>query len=103
MNLQAETNLSISPRVDIYENEAQYLLITDLPGVQSTDLKVSYEKEHLELAAVNEESQVHFLRRFHVADVDHESITAKLTNGVLTLELPKALPALAREVPIQAS
>jgi len=102
MNLQKQAELSISPRVDIYENESEYLLITDLPGVQTTDLNVVYEKEHLELRASGGEQTPAYFRRFHVAAVDHENITAKLSNGVLKLELPKALPALARQVPISS-
>ena len=100
MNNQSQKNISISPRVDIYENEKQYLLRTDLPGVLSSELEVRYEKEQLEVKTTSESGKPNYLRQFHVPDIDHENIVAKLIDGVLCLELPKALPALAHQVPI---
>jgi HSP20 family protein len=102
MNNQCKNNISISPRVDIYENDTQYLLMTDLPGVQSDELDIRYEKEHLEVRVTGESERPNYLRQFHVPDIDHENIIAKLNDGVLRLDLPKALPALAHHIPVSS-
>ncbi len=100
MKNECHNNVVISPRVDIFENDDHYLMLTDLPGVQPEDLDVRYEKEHLELKATSKTDQPDFVRRFHVVDVDHENITARLSDGVLKLQLPKVTPAKARQVPV---
>jgi len=95
-----QCEMSISPRVDIFENETIYKMITDLPGVSIEDLDIRYELNHLELKAntVNRS----FYRRFNIPNVSDEEITAELKNGILEIALPKAVNAKTRVVQVTA-
>lgn len=95
--------VTISPRADIFEKEDSYLLLTDLPGVKAEDVDVRYEKEYIELHALRTADDVEFSRRFHVANIDEENISAQLSEGVLRLELTKTMPAQARQVPVMSA
>lgn len=100
MNPTNTHQVTISPRADIFEKEGSYLLLTDLPGVKAEDVDVRYEKEYLELHAHRTVDDVEFARRFHVANIDEENISAQLSEGVLRLELTKTMPPQARQVPV---
>ena len=100
MNQQCQ--ITISPRVDIFENEDQYFMLADLPGVQAKALDISYENEHLELKASTDEGSPDFARRFHVPNIADDKIIAKLNDGILQLELPKASAAKPRTVRVQS-
>src|SRR5438876_740446 len=92
------------PDVDIYETPDALHLWADMPGVdekslhlQLADSMLTIEgqvnpREYENLAPVYTEYNVgNYLRRFTVSsDIDSERIGAKVTNGVLHLELPKS-------------
>ena len=92
--------MSISPRVDIFENDTTYKMITDLPGVSVNELDISYERNHLELQADTLHGS--FYRRFHIPNVSDQEISAELKNGILEIALPKAATVKARVVPVTA-
>lgn len=90
-------------KVDIKENEKEYLVEADLPGVKKEEINVDYNNGHLVIAVVkneeiNEERE-NFIRRerrsgsysrsFYVDNVQEDKITAKFENGVLSMVLPK--------------
>jgi HSP20 family molecular chaperone IbpA len=103
----------IQPPVDIYETTEGLVLLADLPGVGPSDLKVRLEDNILTIQAkanhavtsepiYREFELVNFFRQFELSDaVDQEKITARLTNGVLTLQLPRAEKAKPRQIPVQ--
>lgn len=95
-----ECEMSISPRVDIFENATIYKMVTDLPGVSVDDLDIRYERDHLELKA--DASNKSYFRRFHIPNVSDQEITASLTNGILEVNLPKEAVAKARVIPVSA-
>lgn len=95
--------LLFNPPIDIYETPQGLVLYADLPGVSAEGLDLQVQDNRLALfgrvAEVNESAMpVHeeykvgdFLRSFILSDdVDHENISARLNNGVLRVELPKA-------------
>lgn len=107
---------ALRPRVDIEENEAEYRVRMDLPGVKREDLKVEIENDTLLIEAerkseTSEDVQVlhrerashaRFSRRFSLGDsVQPEAIKAQLTEGVLLLTLPKAEKALPRRINVE--
>lgn len=64
----------------------------DLPGVKKADLKISVENGTLHIEALRKtpEGEVKFSRSWSVPqDMDPEKIGAELTDGVLTVILPK--------------
>ena len=93
-----------SPAVDIKEEENQYLLIADIPGVSPNDIEIQMEnnvlsikgernselkKEHDGFKRIERKHGV-FYRRFTLPEgVNAEAIEAKSDNGVLTVSIPK--------------
>lgn len=105
------------PDVDIYETADRLWLWADLPGVDEQSVQVNLVDGVLTLTGqvsvsdydrlspvYTEYSVGNYSRRFTVSDaVDPNGITARLTNGVLTLELPKAERAKPRKIDISAN
>jgi len=103
------------PDVDIYETTDSMYLWADMPGVDEKSLNVQLAdgvltiegqvgvKEYEHLAPVYTEYKVgNYARRFSVSrDVDAEKIAARLTNGVLALELPKVERAKPRKIEVR--
>lgn len=103
------------PRVDIAEVDDNMLLYVDLPGVKSEDVDVRFENRELQIRGKVTPAvpQRHFLlqeygvgdyyRAFSVTDdVDAENIRADLTDGVLTVHLPKAAALKQRRITVNA-
>ncbi|MCX8131244.1 MAG: Hsp20/alpha crystallin family protein [Clostridia bacterium] len=90
-------------RADISENEKEYIVDAEIPGVQKEDIKLDLRDDVLTISVehneqVNEERD-NFIRRerrtgsfsrsFYVENVRNEAVTAKYNNGILTITLPK--------------
>lgn len=91
---------------DIKEYDDHYIVKADLPGVEKTDIKVSYVNDILSITATQssekeekddagrylrrERSSSSYQRSFTMQGIDDENIKAKFDNGVLNLNLPKA-------------
>ena len=105
------------PDVDIFETGDSLWLWADMPGVdeQSIDLNLAdgvltiegrvTVKEYEDLAPVYTEYNVgNYLRRFTVSrDIDADRIRARMTHGVLELELPKNESAKPRRITVSSS
>jgi HSP20 family protein len=89
------------PAADIYEDEREYTLALDLPGISRDSLDVSLDEgrltirgERSQAEGVNlrrvERPQGRFVRSFTLPDaVEREQIVADYKDGVLLLHLPK--------------
>jgi HSP20 family protein len=98
-----ETQNYISPLVNIYETDDEFVLSADMPGVDRKDVKVKVENDLLimfgRIDYVNEINKNHILneqelgnyyRTFRISDsVDQSNIKAKYDNGKLVVNLPK--------------
>jgi HSP20 family protein len=93
-------------KVDVRENENEYLVEADLPGFKKEDISVDYDDETLTISAKcdetkeeKDEKDANYLRRervacsttrsFTVPDIDAEKISAAMEHGVLKVTLPK--------------
>ena len=106
-----------SPPVDIFENESSITVLADMPGVRAQDLKIDLRESVLTLTArvpapeAPRESDVlreyhpgTFFRQFTLPEtIDQSAIDAKLTDGVLRLELPKLEKARPRQITVRTS
>ncbi len=106
--------LLFNPPIDIYETPDGLVLYADLPGVDSEGLDLQVQDNRLTLfgrvsSDLSESAQmIHqeyhvgdFLRSFILSDeVDHDQIQAKLINGVLRVELPRAPSAKPRRIEV---
>ncbi|MCA1593456.1 MAG: Hsp20/alpha crystallin family protein [Acidobacteria bacterium] len=92
------------PAADVYEDEREYTVVLDLPGIRREALDVSLDEGRLiirgERAGVAEGVNVRrherpsgrFVRSFSPPDaVDRQGITADYQDGVLRLHLPKRM------------
>jgi HSP20 family protein len=103
----------IQPPVDIYETPEGLVLLADMPGVAPSDLEVRLEENILTIQgkakhAIDKEpiyrefELVNFFRQFELSEhVDQEKIAARLNNGVLMLQLPRAEKAKPRQIPVK--
>ncbi len=90
-------------KVDIKENEKEYIVEADMPGVKKEEINVELNDDRLTIAVerneeVNEEKENYirrerrcgsYCRNFAVENVKNEEIAAKFENGVLSIVLPK--------------
>lgn len=103
------------PAVDIKEDEKQYLLITDIPGVNSDKIDIQMENNILNIKGErnteleNETSEYKCIERKHGVfnrrftlpkNVDADCIKAKYNNGVLTVSIPKQEAIKPRKITI---
>ena len=113
-NATGEPRLLFNPPIDSYETPDGLVLYADLPGVDSEGLDLQVQNNRLTLFGrvttdVPESAQMmhqeyhigDFLRSFILSDeVDHDRIQAKLANGVLRVELPRAARAKPRRIEV---
>lgn len=105
-----------APPVNIFETEKEVLVLADMPGVPPEGVDISLEDSVLTIQGkrpaeeepdgrqvLAEYAPGHYLRRFTVAEsIDQGSIAASLADGVLTVHLPKAVPAQPRKIAVSA-
>ncbi|HUO80815.1 MAG TPA: Hsp20/alpha crystallin family protein [Steroidobacteraceae bacterium] len=106
------------PPVDIREQEQQFIIHADLPGVDAKNIDVTLEKGVLtirgrrELEARDEQhgyrrverTSGQFFRRFSLPDTaDSQAVKARFANGVLEVAIPKQAQVLPRRVTVEAS
>jgi HSP20 family protein len=105
------------PDVDIYETPDSLWLRADMPGVDEQSIEISVNdgvlsvqgqvavKDYENLAPIYTEYNVgNYARRFTLANtIDAERISARMKNGVLELELPKAEKAKPRRIAISVN
>ena len=98
--------------VDLKKDAEGYTLIAELPGVKIDDVALTVEDDTLTIAVNVErsapaEGESYILRerrwggcrsaalerRFSLEGIDQEAITANCADGLLTIRLPKEVPA----------
>ncbi len=93
------------PAVDVKEEDNQFVIHADIPGVKPEDIEVNLESGILTIKGEKksesktekegytrvERTQGSFCRRFSLpgASTDSETVVAKFKNGVLELAIPK--------------
>ncbi len=102
------------PVTDIYEKDDGILIRCDMPGVPQDGLDIRLDHNELEITGTQAAGKPDgmdllsgeygtgiFRRKFSVPQqIDRDKIVAKLRNGVLHLELPKAEQAKPRKIEI---
>ena len=116
MQLLDDNSLPADIRVDISENEKEYLVSAEMPGAKKEDIRVSIDGNYVSISAEikKEQEEKHgrslvretyhgtVSRGFTLAsDVDDKAAVAKLDDGVLRLTLPKREGSGSRTLKIQ--
>jgi HSP20 family protein len=112
----SRSGVTFTPRFDIWEDETQYVLSGDLPGVTPEGLDIRFENHELtiwgKVAPRGPQGQYwsceygvgDYYRSFTVGKtVDTQAISAELKDGVLTVTLPKKAEARSRKIAVKAS
>jgi HSP20 family protein len=115
-NGERTRGMTYSPRIDILETADELILYADLPGVVSEDLEIQFENGELTIhgTVAPRHENVNFLygeygagdfhRTFSIGEmIDADRIVAELSNGVLTLHLPKADRVKPRRIEVKSS
>lgn len=90
-------------KIDVQDNEKDYVVEAELPGVDKEDVTVSLEEGRLTIQVNKEENTeqkdknyIHRERRctamsrsLYLADAADEGVRGKLDNGVLAITVPK--------------
>lgn len=92
-------------RADLIENDNDYDLTLEIPGLDKEDIKISYQDNYLTVAAEKktnidksdeEKNYVHkeiyygsINRKFYLEGIDSNNIKASYNNGILNVKLPK--------------
>jgi len=104
-------------KVDVAEQNGDYKVTAELPGVRKEDIKVNIDGDEVSITAetrvVKEEKDGERVlhseryvgkvsRAFRLADeIDESRASAKYSDGVLELTLPKKAAAAAKQLAIQ--
>jgi len=93
--------------VNLYETEASRYAEFEIPGVSREDLNVELENAVLTIKATRrvkrngEDTSVEFSRSVTVGDdIKAESVTAKLEDGILKVEMPKQEEAQPKQISV---
>ena len=104
------------PAVDVAEYENETVVVAEMPGVKKEDLKLSVHDGALTISGQrkahllpehsswlrNEIRAGEFTRTVQLPhDVNVDSISAELTNGILRIVLPKSEHVRPREIKVQ--
>ena len=105
-----------TPAVDIFETERAITVLADMPGVEPENLSIDLRESVLTLTGrvtpaesptesylLFEHRTGTFQRQFTLSEaIDQAKIDARLTDGVLRLELPKVEKAKPRQIAVRA-
>ena len=110
----ARTNAT-APAVNVKENEKAYVMEVAAPGLKKEQVHMDIDKDGFLNVAIehkaenkDENKKEHYLRRefsyssyqqsYQLPDnVDREKISAKVSDGVLEIELPKVAPSTVKD------
>ena len=91
-------------RTDVKDTGDAYVIEAELPGFKKEDISVDFEKGYLTVSAksenkpeekegkhryVKQERRFACRRSYYIGEVDESKITAKYSDGVLQVNLPK--------------
>ena len=109
---------SWTPPIDVYETADRYVLAAELPGLSREHIELALEESRLTIrglridraASSGDVIHYHQVERGHGAfartfefgtKIATEAVSADLSDGVLTITLPKAAPQAARKIEVR--
>jgi HSP20 family protein len=110
---QSAAHEGLAPGAELEETDEGFTLEMDLPGVAKDDITIDVVGRRVTVRGTRKERERSGVMRHSTritgsfayevmlpADVDDKATTAKLSDGVLTIKLPKASGAKTNRVPI---
>jgi len=104
-----------APALDLYESDEKLTVEVELPGLEAKDIDISLEDDILHIKGerkfggeVKEENYHRIERAYGFFErniplprkVDGDKVSASVNGGVLRIELPKAVEAKPKQIPI---
>ena len=105
------------PAVDIKEKEERFIVIAELPGIESNDVEAYIDENHRLVIKGEQKSEQKnekegylrierksgsFYRAFKLPDnVEAEAISAKVKHGLMEVEIPKKAKVTGRKIPVE--
>ena len=97
--------------VDLKEDENNYTIDADLPGIKKEDISLEYDNNYLTISAKRDETVENnnndfirrertygeFKRSFYIDNIDENTVDASFTDGVLKITLPKKEKGIQRK------
>ena len=113
---QPHSSVWFTPRFDVWEDDKEYVLMGDLPGVTPAGLELTFENQELSIHGkvpqrcgtsrcfAGEYGVGDFRRTFTIGEaIDADSISAELKNGVLSVHLAKRAEARPRKIAVRGN
>jgi HSP20 family protein len=115
--IPAEHPVTLTPAVDVHDTGSEVVIRLDLPGVTSTGLEVTVDGQHLQVRGIPalpapagmtltyaelKPARV-YERTFTLSDlIDRPQISARISDGVARITLPRHDAVKARRIPINS-
>jgi HSP20 family protein len=114
---QVARRVQVYPPMNLYDAGDRYVLTAQLPGITSSDIELTITGETLTMRGerkrregIKEDSyrrqerpMGRWSRTVTLPDrVDNEQVSASFSNGILTINLPKAAEARPRQIAVTA-
>ncbi|KJW02136.1 hsp20/alpha crystallin family protein [Rickettsia endosymbiont of Ixodes pacificus] len=108
----------LSPRTDIIENDSDYSLEMELPGVIQDNIDLKIDNNILTIEGKKEQSSEKKDHNYHMqeryygsfyrsislpSNIDEEHIEAQVTDGVLSIKIPKKEQSKAKKIKVVSS
>lgn len=108
----------VFPLVNISQAEDKFIVTAELPGVAAEDVDISVVGKNVGIKGERKPPELPEGAKFHRREraypkfnrmlglpdeVDAERVSAKLTDGVLTIILPKAAAAMPKKISVNAA
>ncbi len=114
----AAADVAWIPQVDVFEESGRYVVVADVPGVPSKDIRITADKGLLTIRGEKrareaphgtsgrrlERRSGSFLRAFTLPEgADVDGISAKQVDGVLEVVIPKQPQLQPRDIEVRAA
>lgn len=111
-----ETSPGFNPNIDLVENDKEYIISMDIPGLKKEDIKIDLSDSMLTISGERknesstnqnkvkliEKSYGYFKRSFYLPkDIELDSIDARYENGVLNLKILKNKERVLKSIEIK--
>lgn len=102
-----------APLADVFENDDEYVILAELPGVCDDDLTLCMEDGTLTISAKTQPSSdgtalatemaaTEYKRSFRIPQIiDLDRVEAELTHGILRVRLPKSEAVKPRKIQVK--
>jgi HSP20 family protein len=99
-----ERNVFFTPRTDVVENEKDFIVSVTLPGLKKEEIKIDVDGDSLIISGERKQNTENKDAKYHLSEsfygkfsrsftlpenVDKQNIEASLTDGILSLSIPK--------------